>query len=222
MQGIPPTDAPWESTRAFVDQLLHTLNHHRTALNFSIQRILTQHGRTCFPAQCKCYSNCHPRSRKSQSHLARLPFSLNATSTLFSPGITFFVVFTEDVHRPVALPHPQIGRFAPPVPQLSLNLSKCLVGRPLPRRALDSVHHRLAASSDVHLDPFEPSWNVKNRKMQFHCLFFVGYSLWPFSATSKAALPFSEGHNHLIFLWSIPYHGHVVKNTICVSTLKHE
>ena len=116
----------------------------------------------------------------------------DATSTLISPSITFFVVFTEDVHRPVALPHPQIGRFAPPVPQLSLDLSNCLVGRPLPRRAMDPVHHRLAVSSDFHLDPFAPSWYVKNRGIQFPCLFFAGYSLWPSPATSKAALPFSE------------------------------
>ena len=128
----------------------------------------------------------------SSSHSLSLSLSQCHKHLFFSPVITFFVLFTEEVHRPVALPHPQIGRFAPPVPQLSLDLSNCLVGRPLPRRVMDPVHHRLAVSSDFHLDPFARSWNVKNRRIQFPC-FLLGTPVAFFTKCVEGRLAIFRG-----------------------------
>ena len=56
------------------------------------------------------------------------------------------------MNRPVASPVLQIGRPAPPFPQLLLDVPNCTLCRPLPCLAIDPVNHRLAEAPGFQLE----------------------------------------------------------------------
>ena len=56
-----------------------------------------------------------------------------SSGPLFRARIRFFVVFTENAHRPIISPAPQVDIVAPPLPQLPTNIpSQLLSLLPLP------------------------------------------------------------------------------------------
>ena len=54
------------------------------------------------------------------------PFLLGASSSFFGTSITFCIVFTKDVHRPIVLPSSQTDGLVSPFTQLSLDIHQLL------------------------------------------------------------------------------------------------
>ena len=196
-------------THTVVDRFLHTFNQHRAPTRFSIQRIPTKHRSTLLvdgvPSESTCdlftpvpaphttvrqlaipeaTISCYIRPRK---FYIISPFFLQASSSLFGPGISFFIMFTKKCAPPSRPPFQSkltalLHHF-----RSSLRIiSNCLLpGRPLLCLAFDPLQHRLAVAPDVHLDPLASSWSFKNNRIQFPC----------------CSADYSRGHFQQVFRW---------------------
>ena len=112
-----PTSSCSQSSSHSV-QLQHSKNSH-TGAHFVIDSFPAQSKNTCNP-----HASPHPVERQLPSQKPKIPVTSGQTtlphppilsschsgSFFFSPRMGFLVVFTKNVHRPVALPSSQSGQ----------------------------------------------------------------------------------------------------------------
>ena len=128
------------------------------------------------------------------------PFALRPLSR---PDISFLVVFSKNVHRPVVLHSPQIGRLPPPLSQLSFNISNCLPRRPLPCLATDPVHHRRAVTPRISTWIVSPSRGTPRTTGSKFICFFAGCACDLLRQVfSWVALSFLRGSQSLLPSWA--------------------